>query len=542
MSREDKPQMSLDNVMRNKRAIQESNALPEHYERLRMQAKLTGQEIIVRDLSQYAGKQLAENIQYDPSTAEEDTHKLSAFGKDLHVKAKSSTLPELGGLIPAQNILSKRPAVSKDEREKIDEYFKKGVDAPDSEHKFVTPKKTVDGKEYDICFYSDPNKQNGVGFAYKDGNGKYFSEAGKAESLIKPETIPDVQDVKVFADKKSGQMLIPDYDLASLGSKKSSVEKEYHPDRGFFRPEEKQVIEGLEKTTHNMVRHGADTENPVGYKFEMSKETPYTAFTADGRVHSIDNEKSYVDFINQRRESGYNHVLNPRTGVEMGEDGKYSLPPVEARMDYEKIDKQITALRKDGKIEQADHARKISNKEIEHKQMQAALPEAVHAMEVEKAHQSGKTPPTFEAFNEKFSKRKDELKASLHADMQSYKDKFGEHSPTKAEADRSRESMRQSDTGITAIRSGSMKSIVQKLETTKHATKENSEKNPSTPRTVSDSNLQRKGSVKEMRAFFEKKTAAIVSNPISHSSVPKALSKDLPKQPGMRNKPAAQVH
>jgi len=164
MSKEDKTQMSLAEVIASKRAIQQSNALPEHYERLRMQAKLSGQEIIVRDLSQYAGKQLAENVQYSmsdgtkmPDGKEKDTHSLDAFGKDLHVKAKSSTLPELGGLIPAQNILSKRPAATEKERQQLDDYFKKVVETSE-DHIFVTPKKSIDGKQYDICFYSDPKK------------------------------------------------------------------------------------------------------------------------------------------------------------------------------------------------------------------------------------------------------------------------------------------------------------------------------------------------------------------------------------------------
>jgi len=375
-----------------------------------------------------------------------------------------------------------------------------------------------------MIFVSIPiqKKQNGVAFAYRDEHGQYFAEAGKADSALKPEQIPDVQDVKVFADKKTGRMLIPDYDLASLGSKKSGVEKEYHKDYGFFRPEEKQVIEGLQKTTHNMVRHGADTENPVGYKFEMSKETPYTAFSADGKVTSIDNEHSYIDYINQRREAGYNHVLNPRTGVEMTKEGKYFLPPAEARMDYEKIDKQITKIEQSGNIEQFKHAKEIASKEIEYKQMEAALPKAVYAMEVEKAEKEGKNPPSFDEFNKAFSQKKTELKSFLHAEMNVYKSRYGVDSPTKAESERVEQVKRAKATEST-IEKIDTKTIMHKFEEIRTAPVTISSTSEA-HRSSSDHYVPKSPSVSAMRDFFEKRSA-VSSSPFVTSSSIKAVSK-----------------
>ena len=286
---------------------------------------------------------------------------------------------------------------------------------------------------------------------YKDSEGQYFAEAGKQGTKIDPIDISDIQDVKVYADKRTGLPLIPDYDTAIHGSKKSSIDKEFDPEYGFVRPEEKELIPKLQHDTHNMIRHGADTENPVGYKFEMTKDTPYTMYTPDGSVHSIDNEKDYVSFINDHRSKGYDLVLNPRTGVEM-KDGKYVLPPEDLRINYEQIDKDIAHLRDSAPTPQTKLAREISNKDIELKQLAAVVPEAAYAMAREKAEQSNQHVPNFEEFKIDLHKRKMNLQSDLRRDMQSYKETYGAPSPTEKQYVQRTKRIRDRETNLAADR------------------------------------------------------------------------------------------
>lgn len=426
----------LDNLNRSKKAVIEGNMLGEHGMRLRAFSMKEDRIIGIRDLSGYASGQLADKVNIG-AAGSGDPYSLDALGKDLHVKAKSSVFAEIGGLIPAQNILSKRPEGSDAERTKKDKYYASLLELPDSEHQFVIPTKKVDGQSYDICFYTDINavsekNPNGVQFAYRDPEGQYFANPEKDNTRLNPDELQGLQDVKVFADKRTGLPLIPDYDTAIHGSKKSSMDKEFDPDLGFMRPEERGLIEHLQKETHNMIRHGADTENPVGYKFEMTKETPYTMYTPDGKIHSIDNEKGYVDFVNDHRSKGYDLVLNPRTGVEM-KDGQYVLPPEDLRLNYEQIDKDIAKLRDEGKTDQMDSARKISNKEIAYKQLSAIVPEAAYEMVAEKAHQANQTVPSFSDFKLDFAKKKATMRGELKGDMEQYSGRYGEPSPTEAQ-------------------------------------------------------------------------------------------------------------
>ena len=162
----------LNSLNRSKTAIVEGNMLGEHGMRLRSFAMKEDRIIGIRDLSGYASSQMADKVGIG-TAGSGDPYSLDAFGKDIHVKAKSSVFAEIGGLIPAQNILSKKPETSAAERRKKDEYHTHLLDTPESEHIFVTPTKKVDGKSYDICFYEDRNavsakNPNGVQFAYKD--------------------------------------------------------------------------------------------------------------------------------------------------------------------------------------------------------------------------------------------------------------------------------------------------------------------------------------------------------------------------------------
>ena len=260
-----------------KQDIYESNMLGEHGMRFRDMAMTKGIIVGVRDLSGFAGSQLADKLSIGEAGSP-DPYGLEALGKDFHVKAKSSVFEEIGGLIPAQNILSKKPEATEEERLKKDQYFASLLDAPDSEHKFVTPTKNVNGKDYDICFFQNTNavtaeNPHGVKFAYRDSEGQVFADPRNPGTLISdPMDLQGIRDVKVYADKSTGLPLIPDYDLAIIGSKKSSMDRIVDPDRGVMRPEELAIVEHLEKITHNMVRHAADTENPTGYKFEMSEK------------------------------------------------------------------------------------------------------------------------------------------------------------------------------------------------------------------------------------------------------------------------------
>ena len=496
----------LDSLNESKHAVIEGNMLGEHGMRLRAFSMKEDRIIGIRDLSGYASGQLADKLTIGES-AKGDPYGLDALGKDLHVKAKSSVFEEIGGLIPAQNILSKRPETTEAERTRKDEYYASLLNLDDSEHKFVTPTKKVGDKSYDICFYTDPTtispkNPNGVQFAYKDSEGQYFSNPEKSDTKLDPERLSGLQDVKVFADKKTGLPLIPDYDTAIHGSKKSSIDKEFDPDLGFMRPEEKVIIHKLQKETHNMIRHGADTENPVGYKFEMTKETPYTMYTPDGKIHSIDNEQSYVDFVNVHRDKGYDLVLNPRTGVELNKEGKYVLPPEDMRINYEQIDKDIAKLGAEGKNDQMKLAKKISNQDIAYKQLIAVVPEAAHAMEVEKAHQKGAEAPSFNAFKAKLDERKTLAKAELKSTMQSYSAEFGEPSPTEKQYQERKAKIaeRGASKGVSEM------APVQKSEALpQEKTKGSSGPQMQGPGAREAAEIIRKGSVDKMRAVFERK-------------------------------------
>jgi len=418
-------------LFHSKHAVIEGNMLGEHGMRIRQFAMHNDMVIAIRDLSSFAGSQLASRIQYSSpasgeltsrsksssfssddsgSASSRDTHRLEGAGKDLHLKAKSSIYHEIGGLIPALNILSKKPAETPRERARIDGTFEEILREPDSPYATITPRKSVGKKSYDICFYQKPVESvesTEVTFVYKDDSSKYYSIAGKPESLITDEEIlSKIQEVKVFADKETNSPLIPDYDIAILGSKDSSIIKIQHEKYGIIRPEEEKIISELEIITHNMIRHGADSENPLGYKFEMTKETPYTIYTPDGNIRSIDNERSYVNLINEERGKGYNLVLNPRTGVEIV-GGKYVLPESSLRMDYKEIDSTISEI--------ADHVQKkaaesIRDKEIEYKQLSAALPDAKRII----------------------ASKMESLQADYKSEMQRYSETYKVLSPTES--------------------------------------------------------------------------------------------------------------
>ena len=124
----------LSGLVVSKHAVIDGNMLGEHGMRIRKFAMQNDMVIVIRDLSTFAGKQLSERVDYDSpvmttqsksssfssvdsgSASSSDTHRVEGSGKDLHLKAKSSTYPEIGGLIPAQNILSKKPASTEDSK------------------------------------------------------------------------------------------------------------------------------------------------------------------------------------------------------------------------------------------------------------------------------------------------------------------------------------------------------------------------------------------------------------------------------------------
>lgn len=419
----------LDALNLKKKAVVEGNLLGEHGYRLSQFAMQEDRIIGVRDLSTFAGSQMAEKIGIGAAGSSEDVYSLDAYGKDIAVKAKSSLFPEIGGLIPAKNILSKKPMADANEREKLDNYFEGLVKKDGSKHSLVVATKEIEGVKYDIEFKTDPSlvsekNPNGVSFAYRDSEGNLFdlNSEGKLQHIEDPDN--NYEPVQVFADKETGRPLIPDYDTAIHGSKKSSITKVDHPEYGFVRPEEVAIIDKLQKETHNMIRHGADTENPYGHEFEMSEDTPYTLFTPDGKVHSIETPKQYIDFVNKCREEGYDLVLNPRTGVEMV-NGEYVLPDKDARLDYAEMDKKIASMPE----EMQKEARAIYDLDIQRKQVSAALPEAVYEMEKEKASKKGETV-TMDEVKKKLDSIDKNLKESIKEKNAEFKKKYGVDSPT----------------------------------------------------------------------------------------------------------------
>ncbi|MBA4250081.1 MAG: hypothetical protein C0432_04010 [Candidatus Puniceispirillum sp.] len=128
--------------------------------------------------------------------------------------------------------------------------------------------------------------------------------------------------IEVIASVKP---IIPDYDTAVVRTKGYDFPKSYDPagKLGYVNQEDRILFEYLKDATDGMVFHGTDSDNPVGFLFEMSEDSPYTTFapalpgdeTPDSKVYSSKNPVEFIELVNRYRKAGYNLTLNPRTGV-----------------------------------------------------------------------------------------------------------------------------------------------------------------------------------------------------------------------------------
>ncbi len=151
---------------------------------------------------------------------------------------------------------------------------------------------------------------------WRDSKGQKVIDAKLLESFAA--YVP----VEIIAEERS---IIPDYDTAVVRTIGYDFPKEYDPagELGFVNQEDRNIFEYLKKATDGMVFHGADADNPVGFLFEMSEESPYTIFapalpddeTQDSKVHSSKDPVEFINLVNRYRKAGYNVILNPRTGV-----------------------------------------------------------------------------------------------------------------------------------------------------------------------------------------------------------------------------------
>jgi hypothetical protein len=270
-------------------------------------------------------------------------------GKDLHMKLKSSIIPEIGGYIPVKNRFAKKEDLGADK--KVEEI----LNADNSDYKTVSVTKVVtesnQDTSYTLCY--DANIRENIFYYRDEENGKYYSAMKNGDEV--DTNGKRMEDVKVLADR-SGRILIPDYDLAiigdTLGDDGGRLQNYagLHEDYGRIPLAHKDIIENLrDNVTDNMVRHGSDNFNPVSYKFEMSRESPYTCFLPNGDVGIAFNPQEYLDIINYWRDAdknpmkqSYDLVLNPRLGVEVNPRGELYLP--EKKFNWEKLDSEMKNL------------------------------------------------------------------------------------------------------------------------------------------------------------------------------------------------------
>ncbi len=154
--------------------------------------------------------------------------------------------------------------------------------------------------------------------------------------------------------------IIPDYDTAAVRSQGYDFEKRSDEEHGFVNDEDEAALAYLKAVTDDMVLHGSDANNPVGFLFEMTDNTPYTIFAPrldnepGAQVYSCKNVQDYLDVVNQYRAVGYNVLLNPRTGVELvNQNGRMVYVFKEnknQRIDFEALEaaaKQLNAVDKE---------------------------------------------------------------------------------------------------------------------------------------------------------------------------------------------------
>lgn len=169
----------------------------------------------------------------------------------------------------------------------------------------------VNNVSYQCCDKLDP-----LQCEWRDNRGEKVLEPKQLEAFSA--YVP----VKVIVEEKS---IIPDYDTSVVRSKGYDFPKNYDPqgELGFVNQEDRYMFEYLKRATEGMVFHGADADNPVGFLFEMSAESPYTTFapalpgdeTPDAKVYSSKDPVEFINLVNRYRKAGYNVILNPRTGV-----------------------------------------------------------------------------------------------------------------------------------------------------------------------------------------------------------------------------------
>lgn len=176
--------------------------------------------------------------------------------------------------------------------------------------------RSVENSRASNVSYQCCEKANPTQCEWRDSKGQKVIDAKLLESFAA--YVP----VEIIAEERS---IIPDYDTAVVRTIGYDFPKEYDPagELGFVNQEDRNIFEYLKKATDGMVFHGADADNPVGFLFEMSEESPYTTFapalpddeTSDAKVHSSKDPVEFINLVNRYRKAGYNVILNPRTGV-----------------------------------------------------------------------------------------------------------------------------------------------------------------------------------------------------------------------------------
>lgn len=291
-------------------------------------------------------------------------------GKDLHMKAKSSMLPELAGYIPVENRFAKKLDNTADEK------IKDILQNPRSSYQAIPVVKVVnkDNSETKFTLCYDISKKENV-FYYKNNEiNKYYSTLDSQNEIhnINPS---DLKAVEVLGDKK-GNIIIPDYDLAILGNDTENFQThtELDDDLGRIPTKSRKSLEDLKLSSDNMILHGSDNYNPISYKLEMSPESPYTCFLPDGTIKIANNPEEYLNIINQWRrkdknpnQKSYDLILNPKLGVEVSKNGNIYFP--ENRFDWESLDNDLSKLK--SAITDTDNVKKefrLHNKDVTEKQ------------------------------------------------------------------------------------------------------------------------------------------------------------------------------
>ncbi len=244
-----------------------------------------------------------------------------AYTKGMNVKGKSANSGIANGYIPKKQKFSKLKDKKEIEKfqKKVDKSLKvervKGVDiVPDmvKSKQLIT---TKNGVEYKGIELFNKNSKESIAL-FKSSDGKIVDENFKevSKDLLKNYDTKNSKPFEVLTDIQ-GNYLTADIDILSIGSKKHETVLQSDPLMGNINSHEMDTVSELNRAMKSkkypdrlLVHHGSENK----FLSKTSKpDFPLSAYSPDGKVAVIKNERELKDYFHMQKLRGYDLQPNP---------------------------------------------------------------------------------------------------------------------------------------------------------------------------------------------------------------------------------------